>query len=119
MPFSFLLMFASLFGLLWIVTGVDPDSAKWYVFALFVTLLFLFVFNFLGLALYFLRTRFYKRYSASWYFKTSFKMAFFVALFVSLAAILDILHLVNTFNIVLATIAITLFALWSYLGKKS
>ena len=119
LPLTFLIAILSLFSLLWIVTGVDPTVARWYMFALFVALLFLFVFNFLGLALYLLRTRFYKRYSASWYFKTSFKMAFFVALFVSLAAILDVLHLVNTFNIVLAIAAITLFALWSYLGKKS
>ena len=119
LPFVFLISAASLFGLSWIVIRVDPDSAPWYIFALFNFLLFASVWGFLGLILYFVRTRFYKRYSANWYFKTSFKMAFFVALFVAIAAVLAILKLVTTLNIILAIVALVLFAIWSYLGRKS
>src|SRR3989344_3838380 len=119
LPFSFLLLFASIFGLTWIVVEVDPDSAAWYIFALFVSLLFLLVFNLLGLILYFVRTRFYRRYSANWYFKTSYKMSFFIAFFVAIAAGLAILELVTTFNVVLGILAVSLFAFWSYLGKRS
>lgn len=119
LPFSFLAAFASLFGLAWIITGTDPENVAWYIFALFVVLIFLFLINILGLILYFLRTKLYKRYSASWYFYTSYKMAFFVAVFVAVAAILAILDLVSTLNVVLAIVAIALFAIWSFLGKKT
>lgn len=119
LPFVFLIGVASLFGLWWIVTRVDPDSAAWYFFALFVFLLFLCVFCFLGLLLYFVRTRFYRRYSTKWYFYTSFKMAFFVALFTALIVSLAILQLINTFNILLAILVVSLLAIWSYLGKKA
>ncbi len=118
LPLSLLLTVASLFGLAWIVTAVDPTSAPWYFFAGFVGLVFSFVFGFLGLLLYFVRTRFYKRYSSKWYFKTSFKMAFFVALFVGVVTGLAILQLLTTLNIFLAILAISLFGLFSYLGKK-
>lgn len=119
MPFVFLASVISLFGIVWIIEGVDPDSARWYVFALLVFLIFVAVFGFLGLILYFVRTRFYRRYSVNWYIKTSFKMAFFVAFFVSLVTTLAILKLISLFNLVLAILAVSLFAVWSYLGKKS
>ncbi|OGD92622.1 hypothetical protein A2697_00475 [Candidatus Curtissbacteria bacterium RIFCSPHIGHO2_01_FULL_41_44] len=119
LPFTFLIAAASAFGLAWIVVEVDPASAPWFIFTFFVFLLFIFIFCLLGLLLYFLRTRFYKRYSTSWYFKTSFKMAFFVALFVAISATLAILQQVTTFNIVLTILAIGLLAFWSYLGKKA
>lgn len=118
LPFVFLISFVSVFGLAWIVIRIDPDSAAWYFSALFVLLLFATAWGILGLVLYFLRTRFYKRYSANWYFRTSFQMAFFVALFIAVTAILAILELVTNLNVVLAILAIVLFAFWSYLGKK-
>ena len=114
----FLISVFSLFGLSWIVTEVDPETAPIWIFALFVFLLFAVVFGFLGLIIYFLRTRFYKRYDVNWYIFTSFKMAFFVALFVSISATLAIFDLVSLFNVSLAILSITLFAVWSYLGKK-
>jgi len=118
LPFAFLVLCVSIFGLSWIILEVDPNSASWYIFALLILLVFLTVFSFLGLFLYFLRTRFYRRYSAKWYIYTSFKMAFFVALFVTLTATLAILQLVTLFNVILAISAVSLFAVWSYLGRK-
>jgi len=118
LPFSFLIVIASLFGIAWVVTGSDPESAAWYVFTVFVALIFLFLFNILGLILYLLRTRFYRRFSERWYFYTSYKMAFFVAIFVTIASVLAILDLVSTINVFLAIIAVVLFAVWSFLGKK-
>ncbi|OGD84038.1 hypothetical protein A2165_01820 [Candidatus Curtissbacteria bacterium RBG_13_40_7] len=119
LPIAFLILCASIFGLASIVIEVDPDSAPWYIFVLFILSLFGSVFTLLGLALYILRTRLYRRYSAKWYFYTSFKMAFFVAAFVAICATLGILELVNLFNILLVILAISLFAFWSYLWKKS
>ena len=119
LPFAFLIAVASLFGLSWIIVEVDPKSASWYVFVLLVILIFTSTFCLLGLILYFLRTRLYKRYSANWYVKTSFKMAFFVGLFLALSATLAILQLVTLFNVLLAILAVVLFAVWSFLGKKS
>ena len=118
LPLIFLISVFSLFGLSWIVTEVDPEKAPIWIFALFVFLLFVTVFGFLGLIIYFLRTRFYKRYDVNWYIFTSFKMAFFVALFVAIAATLAIFDLISLFNISLAILSIALFAVWSYLGKK-
>ena len=118
LPLIFLISTFSLFGLSWIVTEVDPETAPVWIFALFVFLLFAVVFGFLGLIIYFLRTRFYKRYDVNWYIFTSFKMAFFVALFVAIAATLAIFDLVSLFNVSLAIVSIALFAVWSYLGKK-
>lgn len=118
LPFIFLFSVASIFGLSWIVARIDPDTAPTYFFAIFVALLFIFVWGFLGLILYFARTRLYRRYSPKWYFKTSFKMAAFVALFIAVCAILALLQLVTTLNVFLAIVALTLFAVWSYLGKK-
>ena len=118
LPLIFLTSTFSLFGLSWIVSEVDPETAPVWTFAIFVSLLFVTVFGFLGLVIYFLRTRLYRRYDVNWYIFTSFKMAFFVALFVAIASALAILDLVSTINIVLAIVAISLFALYSYLGKK-
>ncbi|HSX19397.1 MAG TPA: hypothetical protein VLE91_04705 [Candidatus Saccharimonadales bacterium] len=119
LPLVFLASVFAVFGLSWIVTAVDPDSAKWYFFALFVFLLFAAVWGLLGLVLYFVRVRIHrKRYDPTWYFKTSFKMSFFVALFLAISAVLSLLQLVTTVNIVLAIIALSLFAVWSYLGKR-
>lgn len=119
LPIFFLAFCGSLFGLAWIVVKIDPDVAPWYVFAIFIFLLFWVIFCFLGLFLYFLRTRFYKRYSVKWYFYTSFKMAFFVALFVAMAAVLAVLQFVSTLNIILTILAVSLLAVWSFLGKRT
>ena len=118
LPFVFLASVASLFGISWIIYGVDPNSAPWYIFALLVVLIFAAVFGFLGLALYFVRIRFYKRYSVNWYIKTSFKMAAFVALFVGLVCALAILKLISFFNLALTGLAVCLFAMRSFLGKR-
>src|SRR3989344_1054427 len=118
LPIAFLLFCSSLFGMSWIVIEIDPDFAPWYIFALLVLLIFASVFCLLGLILYFLRTRLYKRYSARWYVYTSFKMAFFVALFLALSATLAILQLVTLFNVTLAILAVVLFAIWSFLGGE-
>ena len=118
LPIIFLTSTFSLFGLSWIVSEVDPEIAPIWIFALFVFLLFAVVFGFLGLVIYFLRTRLYRRYDVNWYIFTSFKMAFFVALFVSISATLAIFDLVSLFNVSLAIVSIALFAVWSYLGKK-
>ena len=119
LPFVFLASFASLFGIAWIIEGVDPNSASWYIFSLLVFLFTVAIFGFLGLLLYFVRIRFYKRYSVDWYIKTSFKMAFFVALFVGLTSGLAVLKLVSNINLVLVILAVCLLALWSYLGKRN
>lgn len=119
LPFSFLVFIASLFGISWIVIGVDPDIASWYIVTLLIFLIFVAVFTLLGLFLYFLRTKLYKRYSADWYIKTSFKMAFFIAFFVTLASTLAILELISVFNLILAGLAVSLFAIYSFLGKKN
>lgn len=117
LPFVFLTFVASIFGIAWIVTSVDPDTAKWYFFGLFDLLLSFAVWGIVGLLLYFARTRLYKRYSANWYFYTSFKMSFFIAFFVAIVVIFAILQLVSLFNVVMAIVALVLFAFWSYLGK--
>src|SRR3989337_2808526 len=118
LPIIFLISVFSLFGLSWIVTEVDPETSPLWIFALFVFLLFVTVFGFLGLIIYFLRTKFYKRYDVNWYIFTSFKMAFFVALFVAISATLAIFDLVSLFNVSLAILSIALFAVYSYLGKR-
>src|SRR3990167_3793733 len=118
LPFVFLASIAALFGISWIVVAVDPDSAAWYIFALLIFLIFAAVFGLFGLALYFVRIRFYKRYSVNWYIKTSFKMSAFVAFFIALASTLAILQLISVFNLILAGLAVSLFAIYSFLGKK-
>lgn len=118
LPITALIAFFSLFGLLWIVFDVDPEIASWYFFALFAFLTFVFTFCFLGTLLYFARTRLYKKYDPSWYFKTSFQMAFFVAIFVAMAILLSLLDLLTTLNLFLTIAAVLLFAVWSYLGKR-
>ena len=118
LPLIFLTSTFSLFGLSWIVSEVDPKTAPVWIFAIFVSLFFVAVFGFLGLIIYFLRTRLYRKYDVNWYIYTSFKMAFFVALFVAIAAALAIFDLISLFNISLAILSIALFAIWSYLGKQ-
>lgn len=118
-PLIFLASVFSVFGLVLLVWYTDPESAPWYIFALFSILVFGTIWGLLGTVLYFVRIRFYRRFSAKWYFETSFKMAFFVAGFISLVTILAILQLVTILNLVLAVSAICLFALWSFLGKKN
>lgn len=118
LPFVFLVSVASMFGISWIIVSVDPDAKPWAIFALFFLLLFIFVFSALGLFFYFLRTKFLRRFSSKWYFNTSFKMAAFIAVFITLTAVLAALGLVTLFNLFLLIFAISLFAIWSYLGKK-
>jgi len=118
LPLIFLTSTFSLFGLSWIVSEVDPKTAPVWIFAIFVSLFFVAVFGFLGLIIYFLRTRLYRKYDVNWYIYTSFKMAFFVALFVAIAAALAIFDLISLFNVSLAILSIALFAIWSYLGKQ-
>ncbi|MBI4037719.1 hypothetical protein HY382_01575 [Candidatus Curtissbacteria bacterium] len=119
LPFTFLLTIASIFGILWIVFEVDPETNPWRYFTLFVFLVFIFFFCFLGTVLYFLRTRFYKKYDRDWYFKTSFKMSFFVAFFLALFAVLGVLKLITLINVSLALLVVVIFAFYSYLGKRS
>ena len=118
LPLIFLTSTFSLFGLSWIVSEVDPKTAPVWIFAIFVSLFFVAVFGFLGLIIYFLRTRLYRKYDVNWYIYTSFKMAFFVALFVAISATLAIFDLISLFNVSLAILSISLFAVWNYLGKK-
>ena len=118
LPLIFLVSVFSVFGLVLLIWYTDPESAPWYVFGLFCILVFVSVWGLLGTILYFVRIRFYRRFSAKWYFNTSFKMAFFVAGFIGLATILTVLQLVTAINLLLAGVAICLFALWSFLGKK-
>jgi len=119
LPFVFLISVSSLFGLFWIVVGVNPDFAPWYIFALLILLIFVSIAGLLGLILFFVRTKFYKRYSVKWYITTSFKMAFFIAFFVALASALAVLELISVFNLVLAGLAVSLFAIYSFLGKNN
>src|SRR3990167_7690455 len=93
LPIIFLISTFSLFGLLWIIFEIDPETAPVWIFPIFVILLFIVTSGFLGLIIYFLRTRFYRRYDVNWYIFTSFKMAFFVALFVSISAALAIFEI--------------------------
>jgi drug/metabolite transporter (DMT)-like permease len=118
LPLAFLISVFSIFGISWIVIDVDPDTAPWYFFVILIGLIFLFVFNFLGTLLYFLRTRFIKNYNKGWYVKTSFKMAFFIALFVALLAALSILQLVTTLTLFASITIVVLLAIWVYLGRK-
>ncbi len=117
LPFIFLISVFSIFGITWVAWYVDPDSAPWYIFALLVVLIFSACWGLLGTVMYFLRTRFYRRYSANWYFRTSFKMAFFISLFTAVVTLLAILQLMSRFNLFLLISAVILFAIWSYLGK--
>ena len=118
LPFIFLISVLSIFGMIWIVWYVDPESTRWYIFALFVVLVFVASFGLLGTILYSLRTKLYRRFSARWYFYTSFKMAFFISAFLALIVGLQILDLLSRLNLFLAISAVILFALWSYLGKR-
>src|SRR3989338_762135 len=116
LPFTLLLAFLSLFGISWIVFDYDPQSSPWYILTGMIFFIFILVLCTLGLLIYFVRTRRYRRYSANWYFKTSFKLAFFAALLVAIYVTLSILKIVNTFNVLAAFLGVGLFALWAYLG---
>ncbi len=118
LPFSFLAAIFSLFGISWIVVDIDPDTAPWYFFVILIVLIFLFVFNFLAILLYFLRTKFIKNYNKGWYVKTSFKMAFFIAMFVTLLSALSILQLVSLLTLLASIMVVGLLAVWLYLGRK-
>lgn len=118
LPLAVLASFFSLFGILRIVVEVDPETNPWHFFAIFIFLTFLFSLCFLGTILYFVRTKFYKKYERGWYLKTSFKMSFFVAFFLSLVALLGVLKLITLINISLALLVVVIFALYSYLGKR-
>lgn len=102
------------------ITLVDPQKAAWYILALFVLLLFAFVFSFLGLILFFTRTKIHGRMHLdnNWYARTSLKMAFLVALFIAVLTTLGMLQLITVFNMALAAIAIGIFMFWAYLGKR-
>jgi len=117
LPICFLISIFCLFGIIWIIFSVDPASASWYVFALLSILIGLFVFLFVGYLFYFVRTKLHKRFSQNWYFYTSFKMAFFLGLFAFVASSLAILNLVSLINLILTIGAVSLFAIWSYLGR--
>lgn len=120
MPFVFLIAAGSLFGLAWMVTLVDPTEAPIYLLALFVLLLFVFVFSALGLILFFVRTKIHGRMhlDSNWYARTSLKMAFFVAIFLAVLTTLGMLQLITVFNMALAAAAIGVFMFWAYLGKR-
>jgi len=120
LPFIFLIAAGSLFGLAWMITLVDPQKAAWYILALFVLLLFAFVFSFLGLILFFTRTKIHGRMHLdnNWYARTSLNMAFLVALFIAVLTTLGMLQLITVFNMALAAIAIGIFMFWAYLGKR-
>lgn len=121
LPVVFLIAAGSLFGLAWMVTMVDPQKAAWYMLALFVVLIFIFVFSALGLILYFARIKIHGRMhlDSNWYARTSLKMSFFVALFLAVLTTLGMLQLITLFNMALAAIAIGIFMFWAYLGKRS
>ncbi len=118
LPITFLFACVSAFGVFWIVLGFDPQNAPWYILAALISCVFVFVWSFLGLLFYFLRTRRYRRYSANWYFKTSFKLAFFAGLFGAIIATLAIIRIVNFFNVGTAVLAVGLLAVWAYMGKR-
>ncbi len=118
LPLFFLISALSFFGIVWIVFDVDPNVATWHFFAIFVVLFFLAIFGFLGTLIFYARTFFLKRYSRDSYLKNSFKIAFFVAIFATIILILDILKLLSGFNAFLGFLAVSLFALYSLLGKK-
>lgn len=118
LPFTFLFACFSVFGLFWIIWEFDPQSAPWYIFAALVFCIFVFAWSLLGLLIYFLRTRRYRRYSANWYFKTSFKLAFFAALFCAIVSTLAVIRIINFFNLAAAVLAVILLMVWAYMGKR-
>ena len=117
-PLIFLVSTFSLFGISWIIYSVDPDTASWYFFVLLVGLAFLAIFGYLGLLIYFFRTRFVKRFDAAAYFKMSFKVSFFVAAFSSVVLTLKLLKILSVFNLILVICALALFAVYSFWGGK-
>lgn len=118
MPFLFLVSVFSLFGIAWIIWDVDPDTAKVQTFVILITLVFITIFGFLGLVIYFVRSRFNRRTNPATYIFSGFKVSFFAACLASLLATLAVLKLISAFNLFLVVGAVSLFALYVYLGKK-
>lgn len=121
LPVIFFLALLSLGGLLFVIFNVDPTGAQWYVFALFAALVFTFATFMLTVVLYLIRIRIYSRQflDNNWYAVTSFKMAVFIALFAAGATTLAILQLATLFNLGALIVAISLLAVWIYLGKRN
>lgn len=118
-PLVFLVSVFSLFSVVWIIWDVDPDTAKAQTFALLITLVFATIFGFLGLLIYFVRSKFNRRVNPATYIFSCFKISFFGALFIALLATLAVLKLISAFNLFLVVSAVALFGLYVYLGKKS
>jgi len=118
LPLAFLVSIFSLFGIVWIIWDVDPDAAKVQMFVLLIILVFVAIFGFLGLAIYFVKSKFNKRVNPVSYIFSCFKISFFVACLVALLATLAVLKLVSAFNLFLVVGAVFLFALYFYLGKR-
>lgn len=102
------------------IFNIDPTEAIWHIFAFFVVLVFAFITSMLTVALYLTRVRIYSRkfIDNNWYAVTSFKMAVFIALFAAGATTLAILQLATLFNLAALIVAISLLAVWVYLGKR-
>ncbi len=118
LPLVFLISVFSLFGIIWIIWDVDPDTAKAQTFALLIMLVFIAIFGFLGLIIYFVKSKFNRRVNPTTYVFSCFKVSFFVALFIALLATLAVLKLISAFNLFLVVSAVGLFGLYVYLGKK-
>jgi len=120
LPLVFFAALLSLGGLFYMIINIDPITVAWYVFGLFVALVFLFVTSMLTIVLYTVRLRIYQRkfIDNNWYAVTSFKMALFIALFAAGATMLAILQLATLFNLAALIIAISLLAVWVYLGRR-
>ena len=118
MPFIFLIAVFSIFGLSWIIVRVDPQNARWYIFVLFILILFSAIFCLSTIAFYFLNAKIHKGQKSNSFLYSSFKYAFLIAFLASLIAALAILQQASLFNIILAILAVSFLALWSYVGRK-
>ena len=105
----FLIAVFSIFGLSWIIVRVDPQNAPWYIFFLFILS---------TIAFYFLNAKIHKGQKSNSFLYSSFKYAFLIAFLASLIAALAILQQASLFNIILAILAVSFLALWSYVGRK-
>ena len=118
LPFSFLIAFFSFFGIAWIIFDTDPDTSKYYIYILLVFLIFLLLWNFLGLIFYLFMIRINRRVDPAKYVFSSYKISLLIATFVSVFAILAILKLISTLNIALVVLSLVCFVIYNYLGKK-
>lgn len=116
----FLIGLASLAGLSGIIIFVDPTVVNPLIFPVFVFLVFLNVFVFLGLVTYLVRTKIASKHleDKKHYVKQSFSGAFFVGLLAAIVATLGILRIINIFNLIASILAVVLFASWIYLGRR-